>query len=586
MAKYSVKSTLNKSFRAIKDNFFRYLFVVALVEILVVFMKRIVRILLRFGLNKGHLVSITSDNYLQVLKQPIVILTLFAVLCVTVLFVIIQFAILIRIVGDSFHEQKFSFKEIPQFIKRLVSVDILLIIPYVFLVIPNMNFAMSITYVSQFHLPEFIVTSIFQNFALTLIYLAGNAVFLYLNIRLVFTPIIYVMNPEKRFVDAVKESWKLTSRSFINLGFLIFISWLITMIISVVILYGIPAISALIELQFPSTPRFILVAIDTSAIVLLIIAISMWMILSIQMIVVRYYEITESSEYRRRDYKRSGLEKKLVLTGLLGFYILSFGYIYFDLGKMDEGSETLIISHRAESPGTIENTIEALVKVNEFKPDYVEIDVQITSDDEIVVFHDFNTKRLGTKNVKIAQSTLEELQNIKLSKDGLTSRIPTFEEFVIKAKELNQSLLIEFKAESFDNPLLTEKVTDILNRHDMFETSTFQSLDKKTITEYETKHPEAKTGFILGINFGELEILNVDFYSLEDSSITDDVVQSIIDNEKGLLVWTINDDLRLRHYFMSYLSGVITDDVEIAQEVKKSVQEISSFEILVYELMR
>lgn len=581
-----MKSTVSKSLKAIKDNFYHYLIGIAIAEVTVLLMKRIVRVMLKYGLNKGHLFAITSDNYREVLKQPIVILTLLVVLFFTVLFVIVQFAILIRMVADPYKKERFTLKSIPRFIKRLLSTDLLLIIPYVFMIIPNMNFAMSITYVSQFHLPEFIVSSIMQNSTLLVIYLAGNALFFYLNIRLIFTPIIFVMNSKVRFLDAIKESWNLTRKSILRIVSLIFISWAITMIVSTLILFGIPAISSFLEMQFPNISTAILSAINALALVLLVIAISIWMILSIQMIVIRYYETIGDDVKRVKTYDKKGLSKKLVLVGISGFYLIVFGYLYFDLGRMEEPSSTLIISHRAESSGTVENTIEALEKVHQYKPDFVEIDVQITKDNEIVVFHDFSTKRLGSKNVKIKDATLAELKEITLSQNDATSTIPTFEEFVSKAKSLNQKLLVEFKGETFDNPLLTEEVVDILEKYRMFEMSAFQSLDKKTIVEFEKKYPSAETGFILGINFGELEVIDVDFYAMEDSSISNTVIDTVIDNDKGLLVWTINDDLRLRYYFMSYISGVITDDVEYANEVKEEVYQLSSFEILVYELMR
>ncbi len=64
--------------------------------------------------------------------------------------------------------------------------------------------------------------------------------------------------------------------------------------------------------------------------------------------------------------------------------------------KMNKNLDKLIIAHRGESFIAPENTLAAINLAWKNGAKAVEIDVQITSDNEIVVIHDKNTKRSAT----------------------------------------------------------------------------------------------------------------------------------------------------------------------------------------------
>jgi glycerophosphoryl diester phosphodiesterase len=67
----------------------------------------------------------------------------------------------------------------------------------------------------------------------------------------------------------------------------------------------------------------------------------------------------------------------------------------------------MIIAHRGESYLAPENSLASINMAWHKGAEAVEIDIQLTTDNEIVVIHDSNTKRVGNKNLKIAASTLE-----------------------------------------------------------------------------------------------------------------------------------------------------------------------------------
>lgn len=98
-----------------------------------------------------------------------------------------------------------------------------------------------------------------------------------------------------------------------------------------------------------------------------------------------------------------------------------------------------IISHRGihDNKKVYENTLEAFELA--IKKDYIiELDIHLTKDKKIVVFHDYNTKRITRIDKIVEQSTYQELNN----QDVI--HIPLLEE-VLKLVNSQVPLLIELK---------------------------------------------------------------------------------------------------------------------------------------------
>ena len=72
----------------------------------------------------------------------------------------------------------------------------------------------------------------------------------------------------------------------------------------------------------------------------------------------------------------------------------------------------LVIGHRGAPNLSIENTIDSFNKAFENGVDGIELDIQLTRDKKIAVFHDFNTHSLDKKNTALKDIDLVELQDI------------------------------------------------------------------------------------------------------------------------------------------------------------------------------
>lgn len=102
-----------------------------------------------------------------------------------------------------------------------------------------------------------------------------------------------------------------------------------------------------------------------------------------------------------------------------------------------------IIAHRGiyDNKKVVENTLEAFKKAIN-KGYAIELDLRITKDNKVVVFHDDTLDRLSSKKGKIEDLTLDEIKNIQLINKA---SIPTFEE-VLELVNGKVPLLIELKS--------------------------------------------------------------------------------------------------------------------------------------------
>ena len=134
-----------------------------------------------------------------------------------------------------------------------------------------------------------------------------------------------------------------------------------------------------------------------------------------------------------------------------------------DILEKVEFLEEKIFAHRGyyDNVNIPENSIKSFKKA--LKYDYnIELDVHLTSDNKIVVFHDYNLKRMCGINKVIEDCTYEELMKYNLL--NTKCKIPLLSE-VLNVVSGNCVLLIETKVNKF-NGNLEKMLSDILDNYD------------------------------------------------------------------------------------------------------------------------
>lgn len=91
----------------------------------------------------------------------------------------------------------------------------------------------------------------------------------------------------------------------------------------------------------------------------------------------------------------------------------------------------------------------------------IELDVQLSKDGEVMVFHDYNLKRMTGLDKRFDELTVSELKELKLKETD--EKIPTLKE-VLELVNGRVPILVELKGESFDLALC-DKVAEILKEY-------------------------------------------------------------------------------------------------------------------------
>lgn len=139
-----------------------------------------------------------------------------------------------------------------------------------------------------------------------------------------------------------------------------------------------------------------------------------------------------------------------------------------------------VIAHRGASGHAPESTMAAYELAHEWGADYLELDVQITADGELVVFHDDAIDRTSTGEGEINDHTLEELKALdtgawfneanadRANADFEGAQMLTLNELFERFGH-DARYYIETKSPQL-NPGLEEALVEVLEAHDMIET--------------------------------------------------------------------------------------------------------------------
>ena len=159
----------------------------------------------------------------------------------------------------------------------------------------------------------------------------------------------------------------------------------------------------------------------------------------------------------------------IVLYILIGVLALGALYLFMMTPALSKNANMeaigrLDIAHRGlydNEAGIPENSLAAFSRAIEHGF-AIEMDVQVTADDRLVVFHDAQTERMTGVVGRIKNMTLEEIEKLRLL--GTEEHIPTFEEFLALV-DGRVPLCIEFKGDTGNGRHLAKCCCEVLDRY-------------------------------------------------------------------------------------------------------------------------
>ena len=547
---------------------FTYISVAAFIQLILICALWIISRIFQLALTLAGEEHLDKNNILNILTNPYSFIILNILVLIVAFFMFIEFSILTFTIYGQLTDKQYSFRSIFynawDKTKNLAGFQTLFFIVYFLITIPTINLGVKSILAKNLFVPKFISNEIMKTNSGLIIWGLIMIILAYINLRLIFTLPLTAVGDEK-ILDSIKRSWELTKTGKRKLVLTILLFEIIYLLIAAVLTGVITYICIYFDNDGNNPVIQTLFFSSISGIVFFLGVISkVTVITSLITVLIDHNEISEKLVNNLNENKKKSRLVVTLTTVIIVVAVLVNGFNMYGNG-VNKNIET--IAHRGYVAKGVENSIEALEGAAEIGADYVEFDIILTKDNKFVVMHDYNLKRLAGLNKRVQDMNFDEVVGLTIKQGDYTSKIPSLEEFVNKAKELNMNLVIELKPHGAEPPNYIDILIDEVKRLKL-ENYKFMSLNSKVMEELETKVPTLETGYVIPLQFGNFHHSNVDFFVIEDFSYRDRLVEQARKENKQVFVWTINDPALITKYLQSPADGIITDEPELVKDEK------------------
>ena len=241
--------------------------------------------------------------------------------------------------------------------------------------------------------------------------------------------------------------------------------------------------------------------------------------------------------------------------------------------QLAEAPETLVLGHRGFSDKAAENTIEGLEAAHAAGVDLVEIDVMQSKDGQFIVMHDTSLTRLTGENLMVKDLTSDELTTMTVTDQyGHTGKIPSLADYVTRASELEQPLLIEIKLSGAETDDHVDRLVAELEDLDALEQNIFHTLDYPSAERLKQLRPDLTVGYILAFAGVSLPETSADFVVVEEFTASEKMQREAWSQGLGFYSWTVNDEEGIREFLRRGADGIITDHPDVALAARAEMQ--------------
>ena len=200
----------------------------------------------------------------------------------------------------------------------------------------------------------------------------------------------------------------------------------------------------------------------------------------------------------------------------------------------------------------------------------IELDVQLSADNKVIVFHDFSVSRTTDGSGKIRRLSLDYLKSLRASASFASvfpdARIPTLEEVL---STVNQSVYLNIELKNLNSPFdsLPDKVARIIQTHQAKNRVLISSFNPIALNRISRQLPSVPRGLLLHKPFlmdlciyfpgmiSGYQTVNVSF-----SCINKYRVNSLHKLGKKVFVYTLNSTADIHFALKCGVDGFFTDD--------------------------
>jgi len=185
------------------------------------------------------------------------------------------------------------------------------------------------------------------------------------------------------------------------------------------------------------------------------------------------------------------------------FYLISFWQWKKNCQPFYNNETPLIIGHRGSPALITENTLPSFNQALEQEVDGLELDIRLSQDGQIVIFHDKDLGRLCDRNEKVKNLSLAELQSIQLKKQPHQTEetyIPSLNDLVPLLNQI-KVLNIEIKSDGlFKDHDILNPLVKFLDKYKIDEKCIVSSFNPLILMKLRLNRPHTIIGFLYNRN--------------------------------------------------------------------------------------
>lgn len=505
-----------------------------------------------------------------------------------VAFLFVEFGVLIILAEKSyFNKQVYISEAFLTAVKKLPRLLGFGFIPLVFLLLLFIPFIDASTLPPLFdvNITIFLTDLLYESLIAKVVYFSLFLGMGYLFVRWIFA-LHYIFIENKSIWQALRSSWNCTKKNKIR------VVWYVLFVNILIFLAGFVLMNAVSELTTIIDSKVIG---DFIGNYLLTFASYFTMLMSLVFIPVNllvltrlFYEFQERKGVQIKDSLKLGrssyllqVEKKVgrFLSRRKSFFISATVVVLsllFAINYVVNDSlvylkwDVEIASHRGDLKHAPENSMSSIRSAIRKGVDAVEVDVAMTKDGVIVLSHDLDLKRVAGVSDKISNLTYEEIKQIDIGRlygeEFIGERIPTLDEVLKVMQENDTKLIIDLKSAEPGRGF-AEKIVELVEKNDSDHLAYVQSFSYELLQDIRKRNETIKIGQILFLSAGNLSKLDVDFYTIRESMLTERFIERAKKQNREVWVWTVNIKRNMKEVLKYDIDGIITDYPERAQRV-------------------
>lgn len=295
----------------------------------------------------------------------------------------------------------------------------------------------------------------------------------------------------------------------------------------------------------------------------------------------------------------------------LGVVIFALAQAWWIVNSFELRDDVTNIAHRGSSMAAPENTLAAVEQAMVDRADYVEIDVRLTADGGVVLYHDRSLQRLTGDPRNVRDLTLEELQAFDVGSwfgDAFVGeRIPTLDE-TLQAVRGRSALMIDMKPDPGGELALVEAVLESIRREeaareqcldmlspvqsttrcgnpDVISETRVAVMSPAVVQMVKEREPELRVTLLAQLVMpGTLERRGFDALGLRHNRITNNEIRLARELGYEVHAWTVNDRARMSQMIDLGVDAIITDYPDLLAELMRDRRELSDGALLLVKL--